>query len=86
MSCQGDEFEFHRREIARPLVEPDARKLAADAEALQVSVRPEMNISPEHPGASECDLDRAIHGGGESRRDVVVSNWLENWPVAAKGS
>ncbi len=57
----GDQFEFHRREFARPFVEADARELAGDAEALQIGVSAQVNIAAEHAGAGESDFDGAIH-------------------------
>ena len=45
----GDEVELHRREVARKLVEPDARELPGDAEALEVGIRAEVDVAAEHP-------------------------------------
>ena len=62
----GDEVELHRREVARELVEPDARELAGDAEALEVGVGAQVDVAAKHAGADESDLDRGFHKCGDA--------------------
>ena len=57
----GDQLELHAASVARPVVEPDARELAGDAEALQVGVGAQVDVAAEHAGADEGDLDSVFH-------------------------
>ena len=49
------------REIARPLVESDARELPPNPKPLQIRISAQMDIAAEHAGASEGDFDGAIY-------------------------
>ena len=51
----------------------DARKLAGDAEALEIGVGAEVDIAAEHPGADEGDFDRGLH-----------KVWVRRWQSGAK--
>ena len=58
----GDEIKLHRSEFPGEFIQPDTRELPGDAEALQIRVSTRVNISAEHAGADEGDLDGGFHG------------------------
>lgn len=53
----GHEVKFHRREVAGVFVQPDAGQLPGDAEALEVRVGTQVDISAEHAGTDESEFD-----------------------------
>jgi hypothetical protein len=61
----GDEFELHRCEVSRKLVQANPRKLTSDAEALEVGISAQVNIATEHPGTDKSDSDFLFHTAKE---------------------